>query len=115
MRKTFRTASIVTLAAALGLAACSSKPEAPKAALNEGAAANESENATAEAPPPAVVDNPPISEAQSKSEPVPNPNEPGSSDSAPTPQMRDDADASGMTARLPDTGDVQPAETGAEK
>jgi hypothetical protein len=109
MTKTFRAASIVALSAALGVAACSSKPAAPPPPLNEGAAANANENATAEAPPPEVI-TPPISEAQSKSEPVSNPNELPSSDGAgPTPQVRDDADAAGMTARLPDSGDTEPA------
>jgi hypothetical protein len=111
MTKTVRAASILALSAALGLAACSSKPDAPKPPLNEGAAANANENATAEAPPPEVI-VPPISEAQSKSEPVADPNALPSSDGGPgpSPQVRDDADAAGMTARLPDSGDVQPAE-----
>jgi hypothetical protein len=110
MTKTFRAASIVALTAAFGLAACSSKPAAPPPPLNEGAAANASENETAEAPPPEVT-TPPVSEAQSKSEPVGNPNELPSSDRPrPTPQVRDDADAAGMTARLPNSGDTEPAE-----
>lgn len=106
MTKTIRTASALALAAALGLAACSSKPADPPP-LNTGATANES-NETAEAPPP-VVETPPISEAQSKSEPVPDPNALPSSGSEPPPQVIDDADAAGMTARLPDS-DTQPAE-----
>ncbi len=108
MTKSLRTGSCLALAAALGLAACSSKPADP-APLNTGATANASENATAEAPPP-VVTTPPVSEAQSKSEPVPDENALPTSGGEPPPQVIDDADAAGMTARLPDSGDAQPAE-----
>lgn len=109
MKTSLRTASLVALAAALGLAACSSKPADP-GPLNTGVAANESDNETAVAPPP-VVDTPVISEAQSKSEPVPDPNAlPSDGSSGPSPQVVDDADASGMTARLPDSEDSAPVE-----
>jgi len=109
MKITTRAASMAAIAAALGLAACSSKPADP-GPLNTGVAANETDNETAEAPPP-VVDTPPISEAQSKSEPVPDPNALPSSDGAgPSPQVSEDADASGMTARLPDASDSAPVE-----
>lgn len=108
MTKHLRTASAFALAAALGLAACSSKPADPPP-LNTGAAANATENETAEAaPPPAIT--PPVSEAQSKSEPVPDENALPTDGSGPPPQVRDDADAAGMTARLPDSDDTQPAE-----
>jgi hypothetical protein len=111
MKTIFRAASIIALPAVFGLAACSGKSDAPKPPLNETAVANVTEeNATTDAPPPAAV-TPPISDAQSKSEPVADPNElPQSDGPGPSPQVRDDADASGMTARLPDSDDVQPAE-----
>lgn len=108
MTQRLRIIGLFALGTALSLAACSGKPDAPKPPLNEGAAANESENATAEAPPP-PVDTPPVSQKQAESEPV-------ASDLAPdgsSPQVRDDADASGMTARLPEPDASQPA-TGAE-
>jgi hypothetical protein len=109
MKMNVRTASLVALAAALGLGACSSKPADP-GPLNTGVAANESDNETAEAPPP-VADTPQVSEAQSKSEPVADPNAlPASDGAGPSPQVIDDADAAGMTARLPDSGETAPAE-----
>ncbi len=101
-----RVTALMALSAALGIAGCSGKPEA-KAPLNETGAvpiANESDNATADvAPATNNADHPPVSQSQAASEPVGDPNAlPPIDSSAPSAQVREDADASGMTARLPD-------------
>ncbi len=115
MKKFTRTTALLGLAAALGLVACSGKPEA-KGPLNESGAAapldNESDNATTDISGVVDPDHPPVLSNQAASEPVGDPNAlpptdgPGPGVSA---QVRDDADASGMTARLPDQAPADPS------
>jgi len=106
MKTITRITAFVALAAALGLAACSSKPADP-APLNTGTAMNETDNATAETVPP-VAETPPVAQAQTGTDPVANPGATPSTDATPSAQVSEDADASGMTARLPETNENAP-------
>jgi uncharacterized lipoprotein len=97
------------VAVSLTLGACSRQSE-PAAPLNEGAELNMAEdNVTADVAPPAADAAPQISANQAAAEapdvPAPGPSE----------QIRDDADAAGMTARLPDATETAPVDSAAEK
>ncbi len=120
MIRTHRTTALVALATALSLAACSSSKDVPKGPLNESGTAvtNESDNATnvADSAPAFDPDHPTVSANQAASEPVGDPNAlPPGDAPPPSAQIRDDADASGLTARLPDPNAPQPAEQGAQQ
>ena len=103
MKTAFRTLPFTgfTLAAALGLAACSEKPADP-APLDPGVTLDEGSNAAYQAPPP-VAEAPAPAPARQDAEDNADALSPDSIDQSP--QIADDADASGMTARLPDNSD----------
>lgn len=94
--------------AAVALAACSGQPE--PAPLNEGAAVNTTETLPDVAPPPEAAP-PPADNATATATPgeVPPAVDPTGID--PSGQVLDDAAASGMTARIPDSADAEPANT----
>lgn len=89
-----RKAAILTLTAALALAACNSKPTETLPEDNVVEVDNATENANVSVVPP--VEN--ATNATTKPAPAP-----GFTDEQ---QMHDDADATGMTSRLPDEAPV---------
>jgi protein involved in sex pheromone biosynthesis len=98
-----RKAAILTLTAALALAACNSKPAEKLPEDNVVEVDNTTENANvAIAPPAENVTNVTAKPASA----------PGFTDEQ---QMHDDADASGMTARLPDEVPVSGNQTAPAK
>jgi predicted small lipoprotein YifL len=98
-----RKAAILTLATALALAACSSKPPETLPEDNVVEVDNATENANVAIAPP--VEN--ATNVAEKAAPAP-----GFTDAQ---QMQDDADASGMTARLPDEAPVSGNQTAPAK
>jgi hypothetical protein len=98
-----RKAALLTFTAALALSGCNRGPEAEKLPEdNVTEVVNATENANVVVAPPAVnASN--ASNTTAKAAPAP-----GFTDDA---QMRDDADATGMTARLPDEAPASGNET----
>jgi hypothetical protein len=110
---TIRTSAIM-LVAALGLSACSGKPEAkePKP-LDQGTnvvTTAEPANVVVAAPAPTTNGEPVITEKQAKSEPP----QIATPEQSPA-QISDDAAATGMTSRLPDPGEPAQQPAGEDK
>lgn len=107
-----RFATIVTTAAlALALAGC--KKPAPEARESEVSNSLAQVPPDVEAPLPAQVAPvaPPVIADAPRTQPTAPPPRPAGKDE----QISDDADAAGMTARLPEDRDTQPAEQKAEE
>jgi hypothetical protein len=99
---TMRKAAILPLVAALALAACNNGPEQKPIEDNVVEVENVTDNVDAAMPPPAVnATN--ASNVTEKTAPKP--------DFTDEQQMKDDADATGMTSRLPDEAPASGNET----
>jgi predicted small lipoprotein YifL len=100
---TMRKAAILTLAAAVALAACSSKPPETLPEDNVAEVDNVTENANVAVAP--LAEN--VTNVAEKAAPAPSLTD--------EQQMRDDADATGMTSRLPDEAPVSGNQTAPAK
>jgi len=101
-----RTLAIAALTAALGVAACSSKPAGDPAPLDEGNIVEAENLLDTNIVDPVAT---PPENATNTTAAAPQENLP------PSEQMFEDADASGMTARLPAEEDSAPAAERVEK